>query len=277
MLKSVLRVVTITIVLLALVSCSPAKTKFTKVKMAKQCRGEKYNLVFISGANEYFSNQNLCAYKEWLEKTYPKISVTVCHAAKVLDKTNVQGLQALENADLMLIFARRLTIDGQQLQYVKDYIKTGRPVVGIRNASHGLQNFLEFDKLVLGGTYHGTTTGKPDGREVGPDGRMRVTGPPVGPVQTVNVIETQKDHPVLEGVTDFTSKYTLYRTTPLADDVTALMTGSIPGEEVEPTCWVRTVGSQRVFYTSLGGKQDWDNPTYVRLVTNGIFWALGCK
>jgi type 1 glutamine amidotransferase len=43
--------------------------------------------------------------------------------------------------------------------------------------------------------------------------------------------------------------------------------------------WVRQrpVGglNQRIFYTSLGHPEDFRNPVFVRLLTNGLFWAAG--
>ena len=65
------------------------------------------------------------------------------------------GLEALDTCDVAVFFTRRLMIDGEDLARVKKYCESGRPIVAIRTASHGFQNWLEFDKLVLGGNYRG--------------------------------------------------------------------------------------------------------------------------
>ena len=50
---------------------------------------------------------------------------------------------------------RRMTLPADQLGQVKRYIESGKPVIGLRTASHAIQNWLEMDKLVLGGNYQG--------------------------------------------------------------------------------------------------------------------------
>ncbi len=48
----------------------------------------------------------------------------------------------------------------------------------------------------------------------------------------------------------------------------------VPGDY--PIAWTRTVGEGRVFYTSLGHREDvWENPLYAKHILEGIRWALG--
>ena len=74
----------------------------------------------------------------------------------------IQGLEALDDCDVALFYTRRVTIDGEQLEAVKRYVNSGNPIVALRTTSHGFQNWLEFDKLVLGGNYHGHYPGGPE-------------------------------------------------------------------------------------------------------------------
>src|SRR5262249_25624566 len=54
---------------------------------------------------------------------------------------NIPGLEALKTADLMVIFTRFRNLPEDQMKYVLDYVEAGKPVVGIRTATHA------FDKL----------------------------------------------------------------------------------------------------------------------------------
>ncbi|MCL4789422.1 MAG: hypothetical protein KJ070_21975, partial [Verrucomicrobia bacterium] len=45
--------------------------------------------------------------------------------------------------------------------------------------------------------------------------------------------------------------------------------------EVEPVAWINTNGNRRVFYTSLGGPEDFADFSFRRLLLNGMLWALG--
>jgi uncharacterized protein len=48
----------------------------------------------------------------------------------------------------------------------------------------------------------------------------------------------------------------------------------IPGDY--PVAWTKYVGNGRVFYTSLGHREDvWENPLYQRHILEGIRWVLG--
>src|SRR5204863_9701760 len=49
---------------------------------------------------------------------------------------NVPNLEALKTADLMVIFTRFLNLPDEQMQHVADYLAAGKPVVGLRTATH---------------------------------------------------------------------------------------------------------------------------------------------
>ncbi len=239
------------------------------------------NIVFISGSNEYVSHITLKKYKKYLEASYEDLQITFLQASGEInykdEYSEIEGLEALDNADLVLIFTRRTTIEGEQIEKIKSCVNSGRPIVALRTASHGFQNWLELDSLVLGGNYHSHYPGSPEAREVGDDGMRYPVGEPTGPVQEVKINPENASHPILEGIENFTSKYSLYKTSPVADDVKVLMTGTIPDHDPEPLAWTRTYKGARIVYIALGGVQDWDNPIFVKLVTNSIFWAAGQK
>ncbi|HDP36179.1 MAG TPA: nicotinamidase, partial [Candidatus Hydrogenedentes bacterium] len=75
---------------------------------------------------------------------------------------------------------------------VRAYVDAGRPIVALRTASHGFQNYLQFDADVLGGNYKGHFGN--------------------GPTTEVGVTPTGRAHPVLEGVGPLRSRYSLYKT-----------------------------------------------------------------
>jgi len=211
---------------------------------------EPLNVVIVSGSWEYKSQESMPVFKKHLEDNY-NAKVTLLQAP---ERDKLPGLEALDTCDVAFFFSRRLTIQGEQLERVKRYCTSGKPVVAVRTASHGMQNWLDFDKLILGGNYHG------HGKK--------------GLLLTVSVAEGAEGHPVLKGVKAFTSKESLYNTAPLAKDTTILLTGSTPQVKApEPIAWVREVNGGRVFYAGLGGVQDFENPDFRRLIVNALFWT----
>jgi len=218
--------------------------------LAAEDSAPKLRVCLLSGSEEYDSDTTLAAFQKQLESKYD----VACVLLKARGTDELPGLEALDRCDVAIFFTRRLTIDGEDLARVKKYCESGRPIVAIRTASHGFQNWLEFDKLVLGGNYRGHY-----------GNNMTMKAVPVDGAQ---------GHPVMVGVGPITSRGSLYKASPLATDATPLMMGTSP-EATEPVTWVRTFHGGRVFYTSLGAQGDFEDPSFRRLLTNAIFWAAG--
>ena len=81
---------------------------------------------------------------------------SACGPSARRTRTRRPGLEALDKCDVAVFFTRRLKIDGEQLERGQEVRRRrGKPIVGIRTASHGFQNWLEMDKEVFGGDYKG--------------------------------------------------------------------------------------------------------------------------
>jgi len=57
---------------------------------------------------------------------------------------NIPGLESLSSADLMIIFTRFRALPDDQMKHIDNYLKSGKPVIGIRTATHAF-NFKEGD------------------------------------------------------------------------------------------------------------------------------------
>jgi type 1 glutamine amidotransferase len=57
---------------------------------------------------------------------------------------NIPGLENLKTADLMVIFTRFRALPEVQMQQIDDYLKSGKPVIGMRTATHAF-NFAKID------------------------------------------------------------------------------------------------------------------------------------
>ena len=95
---------------------------------------------------------------------------------------------------------------------------------------------------------------------------------PTCPPSVASLSDDVKKRPILEGVTPFKSKGSLYKNTGLSKDVDILLTGSIPGHQ-EPVAWTRLHQGARIFYTSLGHPDDFKNDNFRRLLVNALFWT----
>jgi type 1 glutamine amidotransferase len=229
-----------------------ASVVFVGARSGACAEDKPLSVCLVSGSLEYKSNESLAEFQKYLESHYN----AKCSRAFIEgeDESRLPGLENLEHCDVMLLFTRRLKLSGDDLRRIQEYCLAGKPVVGVRTASHAIQSWLELDKLVLGGNYRGHYS-----NDLATD---------------VTLVENAKGDPLLEGVKPFRSAGSLYKNQGLADDCRVLMTGTSP-EATEPITWTRTFKGGRVFYTSLGHAQDFQEQSFRRLLVNALFWAAG--
>jgi type 1 glutamine amidotransferase/nicotinamidase-related amidase len=219
--------------------------------------------VFLIGDDEYNTEKTLPAFANAeLEPLGVRCTLVIADPKAPHD---FKGIEALEDADLMVVSVRRRAPTTDQMRIIRDYVRSGKPVVGLRTASHAFdtrgkapQGHVEwpaFDRDVLGGLYTGHHA-----NDVRP---------------TIAAANDASSHPILAGVaTPLAGKGSLYKTSPLAATAQALLIGEIPGHPAEPVAWVNLAGSSRVFYTSLGHPGDFEGAAFRRLLKNAIFWAM---
>jgi len=224
-------------------------------------------VVFISAENEYKANETLPEFAHELQIKYGLYCEVLQGSTDMTGKESnyIYGMEELTNADLAVLYVRRRAFQAGQMKYFCDYLDRGKPLVALRTASHafdtrgkcpdGHVEWPKFDPDVLGGNYNGHYGS--------------------GPITTVTVTAGAEGHPILAGVElPFTSDGSLYKTSPLSNSTKLLLLGTIPDQQPEPLAWTNTYKSSRIFYTSLGHPDDFNNPQFRRLLINAVFWAM---
>jgi nicotinamidase-related amidase/type 1 glutamine amidotransferase len=183
------------------------------------------------------------------------------------ERNDIPGLEVLNEADVALISVRRRPLRTEQLALVRTYVQAGKPVLGLRTASHafclrnqpppaGTADWPEFDPQVFGGNYTNHY------------GNQLQT--------TIRVVEEAADHALLRGVDrePFVSGGSLYKVSPLAAGTTPLLNGRVEGQPEEPVAWTfaRADGGWS-FYSSLGHVKDFEQAAFVRLLRNAVYAA----
>src|SRR5207237_155554 len=107
--------------------------------------GKGKHIVFVSGDEEYRSEETLPQMAKILAKHHGfKCTVLFAIDPKtgLIDpqiNSNIPGLEALASADLMVIFTRFRNLPDNQMKHVVDYVESGRPVIGLRTATHAFR------------------------------------------------------------------------------------------------------------------------------------------
>lgn len=188
------------------------------------------------------------------------------------DPNSIPGLAQLAEADIALISVRRRTLPTEQLEHIKRFVASGKPVIGIRTASHafalrgnakppaGHAVWPEFDAEVFGGSYTNHY-----GNELSSQIKQ---SPSAG------------KHPVFvaEKFQPFTQRGSLYKVSPLKSGTKVLLTGAIDEEKKEPVAWAFTrKDGGRSFYTSVGHRDDFANEAFAAFFRSAIYWAAHGK
>ena len=214
---------------------------------------ENLKVHFVGASKEYKAEDSLKAYKKVLEAAY-KVEVSETYTK---DKSKeAPNFASLKEADVLVVFARRLNLSKENLKLLKAHLESGKPVIGIRTASHAFQNFLELDAKYFGGSYKGH-----------------------GKDMKVKMSTEAAAHEILKGIkVDGWERHDKpYYNDKNSSDVKVLLKGTEPGGRVHPMAWTRELDKQRIFYTSLGLPGDFKNPQFIQLLNNSLFWATNGK
>ncbi|HZN60241.1 MAG TPA: isochorismatase family protein [Planctomycetota bacterium] len=224
-------------------------------------------VAFLIGEDEYDTKTTLPAFAR-AELEPRGVRAVFVHESKTSPDDFPGVEEALQSASLIFVSVRRRTPAEAQLAAVRDFLASGRPVVGIRTASHSFDKepgaghgaWRDFDTVVLGGKY------------LGHYGRQ----PPEGGASLVRA--AAPGHPLLAGFPSSDVRFDshLYRYRDLAKTTTVLLEGSVEGRSdvKEPVAWTNAYRGGRVFYTSLGSPSDFEQGAFRGLLVRAIFWAM---
>ena len=118
---------------------------------------EKAHIVLISGDEEYRSEEALPQLAKILAHHHG-FKCTVLFAQDpekpgIVNPNyvhNIPGLEQLKSADLMIIFTRFRALPDEQMQHIDDYLRAGKPVIGMRTSTHAFRfNNIEFNSQFL--------------------------------------------------------------------------------------------------------------------------------
>ena len=263
--------------------------------------GKGKHIVLLSGDQEYRSEETLPQLAKILSKHHG-FKCTVLFTLDPKDGTvnpninNVPGIEALKDADLMVIFTRFLNLPDDQMQHVVDYVAAGKPVVGLRTSTHAF-NIPAKSKFAKYSWNNGDSAYKQGfGKQVLGETWVNHHGAH-GKEGTRGIVATgQEKHPILKGIAagdifGTTDVYTV--NLPLAD-CTPLVLGEVTetlksdskavsgkkNEPMMPVAWTKTYKGEgdktgRVFTTTMGASQDLEWEGTRRLIVNGCIWAVG--
>lgn len=244
------------------------------------------HVVLISGDEEYRTEES-CPMLGKILSQYHGFKATVLFAINpdggYIDpnyQKNIPGLEALNDADLMIIGTRFRDLPNEELQPMLDFLNAGKPVIGFRTATHAF-NFKtkadlggfawkDFGLNILGETW------------VNHHGKHKKEG-------CRAVLEkSEAGNPVLNGVKEIFGKTDVYGIKRInSNNATILLRGLVTdslkpdsqpvaekNSPAMPLAWLREYqrpngqGKGNAFCTTMGSSEDYLNEDLRRLIVN---------
>lgn len=244
------------------------KLLVTGVNISEQEEGQKgrrAEVLFLGHSSKHHDSGR---FAPWLATALfsSGINITYTETTEDLNKEH------LSKFDALLIYANHDYLSPDQELAMKDFLEGGKGLIPLHSATGCFKN-SEWYIQTIGGQFdsHGVGTFK-----------SRIL---------------MARHPAIQGLEDFETWDETYIHRKINPDIQILMEriegeikesdsekqnkrypidSSVKDGHREPYTWVREHGKGRVFYTAYGhDERTWQNPGFLKLIENGIFWALG--
>ncbi|MAW76219.1 MAG: hypothetical protein CMJ95_02350 [Planctomycetes bacterium] len=272
--------------------------------------GAGKHIVFITGDEEYRSEEGMPQIAKILAKHHGfRCTVlfsidqeTGCIDPQVND--NIPGLEALDDADLMVLFTRFRNLPDEQMKHIVDFVESGKPVIGLRTSTHAFD--IPGDR-----TYHRWSwrNGQWDGgfgRQVMGETWVAHHGGHGWQSSSGIIVPAASKHPILKGIKDGdvwdpSDVYTV--NLPLPDGCEPLLMGRVlsgmspddgpceaekrddgtvfdKNNPMMPVAWINVRKSkngkkQRIFSSTFGASRSFTREGTRRLLVNACYWCIG--
>jgi uncharacterized protein len=205
----------------------------------------RLELLFLGHKSKHHNSELLA---DIFTKEYFKDGINITYTTDPDDLNE----NTLEKYDGLVLYANYDTISASQEKALLNFVKGGKGFIPIHCASYCFRNSPEVVEMI-GGQFK----------------RHKY--------ETFPAVIVKADHPVMQGVPAFTTTDETYVHDKISDKIEVL-SERVEGDHREPYTWVRNYGEGRIFYTAYGhDEHTFNNKDFLRLVRNGIFWAVGEK
>ena len=259
-------------------------------------RGKK--VVLIAADDEYRSEESIPALAQILADRHGfncQVLFAIDPETGAIDpsvKDNVPGIEALDDADLMVLFARFRALPDDQMKHFVDYVESGRPIVALRTSTHAF-NYEDKSSRYSDLTWNSDDPKGGFGGKV--LGETWVAHHGKHEVQSTRGVPApgREDDPILRGVEDVWGPSDVYAVGELPEDSTTILLGQVlegmsPTDSVveskgtTPIAWTREIAGgsgepSRIFVTTMGHPGDFANAGFRRLLVNACYWCLGME
>ncbi len=249
------------------------------------------HIVLVAGDEEYRTEESMPMLGKILSQKHGfkcTVVFSLSEDGKYIDPNNsagLQGLAALDTADLMIIGTRFRNPSEDEAAHLTKFMNDGKPIIGTRTATHAFNGKGSFGGKIGFGEWGRKVLGE---QWVSHHGRHKVEGAR-GVIQ-----EAFAEHPVLRSVDDIFVPSDVYGVIHLTDDDKILVRGAVTesldpasknveGDKnapMQPFAWLHTYEAPngtkgQSFCTTAGASVDLLNEGLRRMIVNASYFLTG--
>ncbi len=285
---------------LCLISVSNGADPWLTIE-GKEGIGKGQNIVFVTGEEYYRSEEGMAMFAQIMARHHGfrcTVLFAIDPATGFINPNrngNIPGLESLQSADLMVLFARFRELPDADMKHIVEYVNAGKPVLGIRNATHAFRYAPTSQSLYKDWDFQSKNWPGGFGQQILGDTWIAHFGQFQKEATLASMNITQANNPVLKGVADTIFCHTDVNSVErLSADDTVLFHGQVLAglnptdppvsdhrkETRMPFAWFKTYtapsGKQgRSFATTAGASLDWQNEDLRRLMANAMLALTG--
>ena len=262
--------------------------------------GAGVHVVLVSGDEEYRSEEALPMLGALLAQRHG-FRCTVLFAidpeTSEIDpdrSDHLPGLEALSDADLLILFTRFRRLPDDDMRHIVDYVERGGALIGIRTATHAFNYQQDSTSPYASWSWRSSEPQGGFGRHWLGETWVNHHGAH-GSESTRGIVPVAaRRHPILRGVEDVWGPTDVYGIRDLPLDATVLLEGSVragmtpdapavkgpKNEPRMPIAWCRELtradgGKQRIVCSTIGAATDLESEGLRRFFVNAAYWAVG--
>lgn len=211
------------------------------VSCSTEQKPRRAEVLFFGTGHESSSN-----YATWLAVELFKSGINLTYTQNLED----MNTEYLNKYDGVVLLVKDQDLTGQQSSALEDYLEDGHGIVSLNTSANSFKKEEWYQKLVKGG--------------------YDIKGDSIAVVSFADSNQVLgRKYPDLE-IRDESYQFKNDR-----DAMNELATASYSGNS-QKYIWADKVGDGRFFYTAIGGKdQTWKNLTFLKMISEGIWWSLG--
>jgi hypothetical protein len=256
-------------------------------------------VVLVAGDEEYRSEEMLTQMARILAQHHGMTCTVLysihpkTHEIDPNTTDNIPGLETLESADLLVMFLRFRNLPNEQMTHIVRYLEAGKPILGIRTATHAFnipkdRKYAKYSFHYSGDNWDGGFGRRILGETwINHHGHHKVEA-------TRGVIPAGEKHPITIGCNDIFGPSDVYAVRlPLPDDSHPVVLGAVlegmkptdqpvesdKNDPMMPILWTKTYQVEngkkgQAVASTIGSGLDFESPDVRRLLINACYWLL---